>query len=74
MRAADRIAARIRRLALGNLGDDVRPIGEGLIDYDPGYRLYFVQRGSELMILLCGGDKNTQSKDINRAKKLAKEV
>jgi len=44
------------------------------IDYGPGYRLYFIQRGSEFILLLCGGDKNTQSKDIERAKKLAKEV
>lgn len=77
LRAADRIVARIRRLTLGNLGD-VKPVGEGVselrIDYGPGYRLYFIQRGSEFILLLCGGDKNTQSKDIERAKKLAKEV
>ncbi len=77
LRAGDRIVARIKRLTLGNLGD-VKPVGEGVselrIDYGPGYRLYFIQRGSELIILLCGGSKNTQSKDIERAKKLAKEV
>ncbi len=77
LRAADRIVVRIKRLTLGNFGDE-KPVGEGVselrIDYGPGYRLYFVQRGCELIILLCGGSENTQSKDIERAKKLAKEV
>lgn len=70
-----RIAARLRRLRYGNLGD-VKPVGEGVselrIDYGPGYRVYVLQRGSELIILLCGGDKGTQAEDIVRAKKLAK--
>ena len=61
--ARARIDVRIRRLSLGNLGD-VRPVGEGVselrIDYGPGYRIYFVQRGSALVILLAGGDKGTQ--------------
>lgn len=65
---------RIRRLSLGNPGD-VRPVGEGVselrIDYGPGYRVYFVQRGSELVILLAGGDKRTQDRDIQTALQLA---
>lgn len=72
--ARARINARIRRLSLGNPGD-VRPVGEGIselrIDYGPGYRVYFVQRGSLLVILLAGGDKRTQEKDIKRALQLA---
>jgi putative addiction module killer protein len=76
-RARARIARRIDRLALGNPGD-VRPIGEGLselrIDYGPGYRVYFVKRGSSIVILLCGGDKRTQARDIAAAKRLAAEV
>lgn len=76
-RAVARIAERLRRLALGNPGD-VKPIGEGLselrIDYGPGYRVYFAQRGSLLIIVLCGGDKTNQGRDIARAKALAKEI
>ena len=64
----------VRRLSLGNAGD-VKPIGEGLsemrIDYGPGYRVYFMQRSSVLVILLCGGDKSTQQKDIARAQEIA---
>ncbi len=75
--ARARIAVRIRRLAFGNPGD-VRPVGEGIselrIHYGPGYRVYYAQRGSTLLILLCGGDKSTQDKDIEAAKKLAKET
>jgi putative addiction module killer protein len=75
--AVARIAARIRRLELGNLGD-VKPVGEGVselrIDYGPGYRIYFVQQGNTVVILLCGGDKRTQNKDIRTAKQMAKEV
>jgi putative addiction module killer protein len=71
-----RIAARIDRLASGNPGD-VKPIGGGLsemrIDYGPGYRVYFMQRGSVVIILLCGGDKDTQQQDIEQAKALAAE-
>ena len=70
------IAARIFRVANGLLGD-VAPVGQGVselrIDYGPGYRVYFQQRGSEIIILLCGGDKSTQSRDIALAKRLAKE-
>lgn len=72
-----RIDIRIRRLSLGNCGD-VRPVGEGVselrIDYGPGYRVYFVQRGQSLVVLLAGGDKSTQSRDIERALELAKDL
>ena len=76
-RAAARIQARLDRLALGNPGD-VKPVGEGVsemrIDYGPGYRVYFTRRGVLLVLLLCGGDKSTQAKDIAQAKRLAKEL
>jgi putative addiction module killer protein len=76
-RAAARIAERLRRLALGSAGD-VRPIGHGLselrVDYGPGYRVYYVQRGAVLFVILCGGDKTTQRQDITRAQALAKEI
>lgn len=76
-RAKAAIAARIFRLANGLLGD-VSPIGQGIselrIHYGPGYRIYFKQYKNEIVILLCGGDKSTQSKDIEIAKKLAKEL
>jgi putative addiction module killer protein len=75
--AKARIAARVRRLAFGNPGD-VKPVGEGVselrIHYGPGYRVYFVQRGTTLIVLLCGGDKKSQQRDIETAKQLAKEV
>jgi len=74
--AKAKIASRIRRLAFGNPGDVV-PIGGGLsemrIHYGPGYRVYFMQKGSEFVLLLGGGDKSTQDKDIVRARALAKE-
>lgn len=77
VRAKAEVARRVRRLSLGNPGD-VRPIGEGVselrIRYGPGYRVYFVQRGSLLILLLCGGDKGTQARDIAVALKLAKEA
>lgn len=67
---------RIRRLGLGNAGD-VKPIGDGLsemrIDYGPGYRVYYLQKGVILVILLCGGDKRTQKKDIENAKRIAED-
>ncbi|HEY1932425.1 MAG TPA: type II toxin-antitoxin system RelE/ParE family toxin [Acetobacteraceae bacterium] len=76
-RAAERIAQRIVRLQAGLLGD-VRPVGGGVaelrIDYGPGYRVYFVQRGHVLCILLCGGDKRSQRRDIARAMVLAAEL
>lgn len=72
-----RINIRIRRLSLGNPGD-VKPVGEGVselrVDYGPGYRVYFVTRGNELIVLLIGGDKSSQEKDILNAKRLAKEI
>jgi putative addiction module killer protein len=75
--ARARITVRIRRLSLGNPGD-VRAVGGGVsemrIDYGPGYRLYFVRRGQALVVLLCGGDKRGQDRDIARALELAKEV
>ena len=75
-RAAARIAARILRLEDGNLGD-VKPVGEGVsemrIDYGPGYRIYFIQPERTVILLLCGGDKGTQTRDIARAKRRAKE-
>lgn len=75
-RAVARIAARLDRLAAGNPGD-VQPVGEGIseirINYGPGYRVYFIQRGRVLVVLLCGGDKSTQDRDIRQAKALAGE-
>ena len=75
-RARAMIASRLDRLAFGNAGD-VRPVGQGIselrIDYGPGYRVYFLRRGEEIIILLCGGDKDTQANDIQTAKRLAKE-
>jgi putative addiction module killer protein len=72
--ARARINIRIRRLSLGNPGD-VKSVGGGVselrIDYGPGYRVYFCQRGAALVLLLCGGDKSTQDADIRRAKTLA---
>lgn len=71
------IAARLFRLANG-LSGDITPVGQGVsecrIHHGPGYRLYFKQNGHELIILLCGGDKSTQSRDIELAKALAKEL
>jgi putative addiction module killer protein len=76
VRGKAEVARRIRRLALGNPGD-VKPVGEGIselrIAYGPGFRVYFVQRGPVLVILLCGGDKGSQDRDIRKAKDLAKE-
>ena len=70
-----RISARIRRLSLGNPGD-AKPVGSGVsemrIHYGPGYRIYFMRRGRMLVVLLCGGDKRTQSADIKRAISIAK--
>jgi putative addiction module killer protein len=75
--ARARIIIRIRRLAIGNPGD-VKPVGQGVselrINYGPGYRVYFVQRGEALIILLAGGDKRTQDRDIKTALELAQEL
>jgi len=76
-RARARINARIRRLSLGNPGD-VKPVGEGVselrIDYGPGYRVYFTQRGRKVVILLAGGDKRTQERDIQTALGFARNL
>jgi putative addiction module killer protein len=76
-RARARIEIRIYRLSLGNPGD-AKSVGEGVselrIDYGPGYRVYFTRRGTTVVILLCGGDKRTQSKDIATAKSLARQL
>ena len=75
--ARARIILRIRRLSLGNPGD-VRPVGEGVselrVDYGPGYRIYFVQHGQTVVVLLAGGDKRTQDRDIKTALELAREL
>jgi putative addiction module killer protein len=75
--ARGRVLARIERLALGNPGD-VAPVGEGVsglrIDYGPGYRVYYKQFGQFLVILLAGGDKHTQAKDIKTALRLARNL
>ena len=75
--AKTRIDIRIRRLSLGNPGD-AKPIGGGVselrVDHGPGYRVYFVQRGSVLVVLLAGGDKSTQAQDIRKAKTLARNL
>lgn len=77
IRARARIQVRIERLATGNPGD-VEPVGEGVselrINYGPGYRVYYKKRGQELIILLAGGDKSTQAKDIKTALRLARNL
>jgi putative addiction module killer protein len=75
--AAARVQARIDRAEAGNLGD-CKPVGGGVsemrIDHGPGYRVYFVQRGHKMIILLAGGEKSSRGKDIEAAKALAKQV
>jgi putative addiction module killer protein len=75
--ARARIDVRIRRLSLGNAGD-AKPVGDGVselrVDHGPGYRIYFFQRGEVVIVLLAGGDKSTQDKDIRNAKALAKDL
>ena len=75
-RAVDRIVSRIGRVRFGHMGDvkTIRGIGELRIDYGPGYRVYFVRKGQAIIILLCGGDKSSQQRDINQAISMAKEV
>jgi putative addiction module killer protein len=77
IRARARVLARIERLAAGNPGE-VAPVGEGVselrIDYGPGYRVYYKQFGEVLVILLAGGDKQTQTKDIKTALRLARNL
>jgi putative addiction module killer protein len=70
--ARARIDIRIRRLSLGNAGDVGAGVSELRIDYGPGYRIYFVQRGTQLVVLLAGGDKSSQSHDIATAHVIAK--
>lgn len=76
-RGRARIQARTERLTAGNPGD-VKPVGEGIselrIDYGPGYRVYYTQRGRELVVLLAGGDKRTQDSDIKTALRLARNL
>jgi putative addiction module killer protein len=77
LRGRARLQARIERLAEGNAGD-VQPVGEGVselrVDHGPGYRVYFKQRGREIIVLLAGGDKSTQAKDIKTALRLARNL
>ena len=77
LRARARVQVRIERLAAGNAGD-VKPVGEGVselrIDYGPGYRVYFTKHGRNIIILLAGGDKNSQSADIKAALRLARNL
>jgi putative addiction module killer protein len=77
VRARARVQVRVERLAAGNPGD-VEPVGEGVselrIDYGPGYRVYFKKHGREVVILLAGGDKRTQSADIKTALRLARNL
>lgn len=76
-RAQVSIARRIERIAAGNFGD-VKPVGEGVselrVDVGAGYRVYFLQRGGHWIVVLAGGDKSSQVRDIERAKQLAKEI
>lgn len=75
--AVARITARIRRIELGNPGDSKsvgRNVREMRIDYGAGYRIYYVQHGTQIMILLCGGDKRTQRQDIKLAQQLAETL
>ena len=75
--ARARIDILIRRLSLGNTGD-AKPVGDGVselrVDHGPGYRVYFIQRGEVVIVLLAGGDKSTQDKDIRAAIALAKDL
>jgi putative addiction module killer protein len=75
--AAARIIARVRRLEKGNPGD-TKSVGRGVlemrIDYGPGYRIYYLHRGAQIVVLLCGGDKRTQQRDIKQAQMLAETL
>jgi putative addiction module killer protein len=76
-RAQAKIVSRVERLGFGNPGD-VKAVGEGIsemrVSYGPGYRIYFKRTGKTVVLLLCGGDKSTQDKDIKRAKEIAAEL
>ena len=75
--ARARISKRIDRVALGNFGD-TKQVGDGVSElrftFGPGYRVYYTRRGDVVVILLCGGDKGSQERDIERAKAMAKEI
>ncbi len=75
-RAVARINARLRNVSLGNFGD-TRLVGDGIsemrINVGPGYRVYFIREGTSVVVLLCGGDKDSQQRDIERARQLAAE-
>lgn len=75
--AKSRIAVRIRRMQFGNFGD-TKPVGAGVFelrfDFGPGYRVYYTERNSEIVVLLAGGDKSTQQQDIEKAKQLAETI
>jgi len=75
--AQKQVIFRLRRFERANFGD-VKPVGQGVyearIAYGPGYRLYYIQSGKELVFMLCGGDKGSQKRDIIKAKEMAKEV
>ena len=77
LRGRARVQARIERLAAGNAGD-TKPVGEGVsemrVDSGPGYRVYFARRGRDIVILLAGGDKSSQLKDIKTAQRLARNL
>jgi putative addiction module killer protein len=76
-RAVAKIASRIERLAMGNAGD-VKAVGAGVselrVDYGPGYRVYYKQIGNRIVVILCGGDKSTQDRDISDAKTIAAQL
>jgi len=76
-RALRHVAARVRQMSLGNFSD-AKSVGEGVMEtrihYGPGYRLYYTRRGGAIVVLLVGGDKSTQRKDIARAKELARNI
>jgi putative addiction module killer protein len=76
-RARVKITERLLRVEGGNFGD-VEPVGDGVselrVDYGPGYRVYFIRRGRVVIVILCGGDKRTQTKDIKRAKRMVREL
>lgn len=76
-RARTKIASRVARLRFGNAGD-AKPIGEGVsemrVHHGPGYRVYYKQTNKTMIVMLCGGDKSTQGKDVRRAKKMAAEL
>ena len=76
-RAKTKIASRVARLRFGNAGD-VNPVGAGVsemrVHHGPGYRVYYKQSGRTIIIILCGGDKSTQDRDIKRAKEMAAEL